>query len=252
MKRMRAVVRLLLAGTATAVLYAIWLAVGRSRTALRKRIVRLWTIAMGRIFGLRPRVEGEGPAGAFLLVANHVSWLDILLLGSLREVVFIAKAEMRGWPIIGPLATSTGTIFIDRGSRRDTLRVSEAIEQAVRDGTSVVLFPEGTSTDGNRLLPFKSALLESAARNTLPVHYAALRYETPQAAWPDDTPFGKHAWQLLQVARIDATVRFGGAVTARDRKELAEKLWNEVSTALSFSPGPVDRDERRMIGTGPR
>jgi 1-acyl-sn-glycerol-3-phosphate acyltransferase len=236
MKRVRATVRLLLAGTATAVLYAIWLAVGRARASLRKRIVRLWTIAMGRIFGLRPRVEGAGPAGAILLVANHVSWLDILLLGSLREVVFIAKAEMRSWPVIGPLATSTGTIFIDRGSRRDTLRVSEAIAQAVRNGTSVVLFPEGTSTDGNRLLPFKSALLESAARHALPVHYAALRYATPQAPWPDDTPFGKHAWQVLQVPRIEATVQFGGAVTAPDRKELAAKLWHEVSAALSLSP----------------
>jgi 1-acyl-sn-glycerol-3-phosphate acyltransferase len=236
MGKVRAAVRLLLAGTLTALLYTLWLAVGRSRAALRKRIVRSWTIAMGRIFGLRPKVEGKGPAGAFLLVANHVSWLDILLLGSLREVVFIAKAEMRGWPVIGPLATSTGTIFIDRASRRDTLRVSEAIEHAVRHGTSVVLFPEGTSTDGNRLLPFKSALLESAARNTLPVHYAALRYTTPQAAWPDDTPFGQHAWQVLQVPRIDATVHFGGAVTAPDRKELAERLWQEVSAALSLSP----------------
>jgi 1-acyl-sn-glycerol-3-phosphate acyltransferase len=238
MQRVRAVVRLLLAGMVTALLYALWLAVGRSRAALRKRIVRLWSRAMGRIFGLRPRVEGEGPAGPFLLVANHVSWLDILLLGSLREVVFIAKAEMQDWPVIGTLATSTGTIFINRGSRRDTLRVSEAIEQAVRNGTSVVLFPEGTSTDGNHLLPFKSALLESAARHALPVHYAALRYATPQAAWPDDTPFGKHAWQVLQVPRIDASVRFGGAVTASDRKELAETLWQAVSAALSLPPVP--------------
>jgi len=234
MTRLRAAMRLLLAGAATAALYALWLAAGRSRAGLRKRIVRRWTVTMGRIFGLRPHVAGIRPDGAFLLVANHVSWLDIFLLGSTSEVVFIAKAEMRGWPVIGPLATSTGTIFVDRRSRRDALRVSAAIEQAVRNGTSVVLFPEGTSSDGERVLPFKSALLESAARNGLPVHYAALRYQEPRAAWPDDRPFGEHAWQVLQLPRIDATVRFGGAVTAGDRKELAQKLWHEVSAALAL------------------
>ncbi|HWS71209.1 MAG TPA: lysophospholipid acyltransferase family protein, partial [Thermoanaerobaculia bacterium] len=146
------------------------------------------------------------------------------------EAVFVAKADIRSWPLLGGLASSTGTIFIDRGSRRDTLRVGATIERALANGRAVVVFPEGTSTDGAAVLPFKSSLLDVAARNALPVHYATIGYSIAEAAWGDDEPFGRHAWRLLQQPRIEATLRFGAApVVSDDRKELARELWERVS-----------------------
>jgi 1-acyl-sn-glycerol-3-phosphate acyltransferase len=230
MSRLRAISRIVAILGTTAVLYPIWF-IRRSR---RKAIVRRWHASMARILGVRVTIDGQPPADPVFLVSNHLGYLDIFLLGGILEVLFIAKAEIRNWPGLGVLASTTGTIFIDRRSRRDTLRVSSIIESAIRDRHAVVLFPEGTTTSENvTLLPFKSSLLELAAQNALPVHAAAIRYSVPEAAWPGDDPFGPHFWRLLQVPRIDATLRFGGSTVARDRKELANRLWEEVRRLLA-------------------
>lgn len=207
-------------------LYPLYLALPAKRAA----IVRLWHASMAKILGLHATIDGTPPRGAFLLVANHLGYVDVLLLGGILEAIFVAKADIRGWPLLGALAGSTGTIFIDRASRRDTLRVGELIERALARGRAVVVFPEGTATDGSRVLPFKSSLLDVAARKQLPVHFATIGYSIAEAAWGGDEPFGAHAWRLLQQPRIDATVRFGAApVVSGDRKELARELWRRVS-----------------------
>ncbi len=230
MSRLRAVARILAMLATTAVLYPIWFFARRRRTA----IVRRWHAAMARLIGVRVTIDGEPPGNLVFLVSNHVGYLDIFLLGGVLEVLFIAKSEIRHWPGLGALAATTGTIFIDRRSRRDTMRVSSIIESAIRDRHAVALFPEGTTTAGNvTLLPFKSSLLEVAALNALPVHAAAIHYSVREAAWNDDELFGLHFWRLLQVPRIDATLRFGGATVSHDRKELASRLWEEVHGLLT-------------------
>jgi 1-acyl-sn-glycerol-3-phosphate acyltransferase len=166
------------------------------------------------------------------MVSNHVTFLDILLLAQYVDVAFIAKSQVRQWPVIGRLAESVGTIFIDRSSRRDAIRVGAAIDESIREGLSVFLFPEGKSGDGKSVLPFKSALLDGAARNGLPVYYAAIRYALDEVAWPGDEAFTTLAWSLLKLPRIDVTLHFGGCVIAHDRKELAEGLWGEVGSLL--------------------
>src|SRR5258708_4319005 len=229
MSRLRAVARILAMLATTAVLYPIWFFARRRRTA----IVRRWHAAMARLIGVRVTIDGEPPGNLVFLVSNHVGYLDIFLLGGVLEVLFIAKSEIRHWPGLGALAATTGTIFIDRRSRRDTLRVSSIIEAAIRDRHAVVLFPEGTTTAENvRLLPFRSSLLEVAALSSLPVHTAAIHYSVPEAEWRNDDPFGPHFWRLLQVPRIDATLRFGGSRVSGDRKDLAGRLWEEVSRLI--------------------
>ena len=214
----------------TLLLYPLYLALPRRRAAIVKR----WHAGIARIVGVHATVEGTPPSGAVLLVANHLGYLDVFLLGGIIEAVFVAKADIRGWPLLGGLASSTGTIFIDRGSRRDTLRVGALIERAIANGRAVVVFPEGTATDGSSVLPFKSSLLDVAARNALPVHYATIRYSIAEAAWGGDEPFAGHAWRLLQQPRIDATLRFGAApVVSDDRKVLARELWERVSAEVA-------------------
>jgi 1-acyl-sn-glycerol-3-phosphate acyltransferase len=230
MRSLHAVRRIAFMAATTVVLYAQFLL----RPARRPAIVSRWHAAMGRLLGLRATIDGAPPTGAFLLVANHLSYVDVLLLGGAIEAVFVARADVRGWPLLGALASSTGTIFIDRGSRRDTLRVGEAIGRALAHGRAVVVFPEGTSTDGTDVLPFKSSLLDVAARHALPVYYATIRYSTQAAAWGGDEPFATHAWRLLQQPRIEAVLRFGAApIATNDRKELAQQLRDRVRAGLA-------------------
>lgn len=225
---MLALSRILRMTLLTLALYPLYLALPAKRAAIARR----WHAAMARILGMRATISGTPPRGAFLLVANHLGYVDVLLLGSVLECVFVARADVRGWPLLGGLAASTGTIFIDRASRRDTLRVGNAIERALANGRAVVVFPEGTSTDGAEVLPFKSSLLDVAARDRLPVHYARIGYSIPEAAWGGDEPFGTHALRLLQKPRIEATLRFGAEpVVSADRKELARELRERVAAA---------------------
>jgi 1-acyl-sn-glycerol-3-phosphate acyltransferase len=220
---LRRLTRLIAILTTTAFLYTIYL------VTRRKRIVRLWMSAMARILGVRVDISGSRPTGAFLLVSNHLGFLDILVLGAATGVVFVAKSEIAGWPGLGQLASITGTIYIDRRSPRDAIRVSETIANAVRGGTAVAIFPEGQSTDGSSVLPFKAALLESAAREQLPVHPATLHYDRDEAKWYGDETFGANFWRLLAVPRVNAALRFGDAIRSHDRKELARLLHAVVS-----------------------
>jgi len=220
----------------TAALYVVYI-VGRLITRRsqrwRDRMVRAWARTLSRCMGLEATIDGPRPTGAFLLVANHVSYVDILLLSQCVDVVFVAKSDVRHWPAIGALAASVDTIFIDREARRDAVRVSSAVDRAIRAGAGVALFPEGTSSDGSDVLPFKPALLEGAAREAMPVHHAAIRYVPAEVAWWGDMELAPHLWKLLQLPKLEASLRFGGAVVATCRKELAEKLRTEIRKEIA-------------------
>jgi len=240
--RVRAVLRLLALSAATVVLYTIYMigrVVTRGSRRWRNALVRMWARGFARCIALRSTVEGAPPRGSFLMVANHVSWVDIILLAQHADVVFIAMHEMRGWPAIGKLASTTGTIFINRDLRRDALRVATIIDDAMRDGAGILLFPEAAASDGTNVLPFKPALLDAAARTATPVYYATLQYARPEIAWYGEMPLMPHAWALLQMPHIDATLRFGGSIVERDRKKLAERLRNAVREPLLPARDPA-------------
>lgn len=203
----------------------------------RALIFHKWAKATAAILCVKIAVRGTLPAPSFLLVSNHLSYVDVLAFASQLKCVFVARGDVAGWPVIGSLCRAAGTIFVDRDKRKDVARVNGRIDQALSNGLGVVLFAEGTSSRGDMVLPFKSSLLEQAARAGLAVHYAALCYRTREGeppahlsvCWWGEMTFVKHVIGLLSLSEIRATVAFGAEpIQANDRKVLAERLWTAV------------------------
>lgn len=199
----------------------------------RNRIFRWWAVTGGRIIGMRARLTGTPPSGPFFLVSNHLGYVDIFLLGSHVDAAFVAKADLRRWPALGRVFATADTIFIDRSRRKDVLRVTELIENSMRRGLGILLFPEGTSGKGEGILPFKPSLLDFAARQEQPIHFACLSYRTPPGAssaqevvcWWGDTPFLPHAARLFRLPYFEASLHFcDEPVRGTDRKALANRL----------------------------
>jgi 1-acyl-sn-glycerol-3-phosphate acyltransferase len=183
-RNIRAAVKLTLYTSATLGLYALWFVVNpfvSDKVAWRQRIFHLWTLSFVRISQMRVEVTGKPPAPPFFLITNHLSYTDMGALRVVVDGVFVAKAEVKSWFLAGRICRDMGTIFIDRANRRDIPRAGEEIMRRLDAGEGVIVFPEGTSTAGEEVLPFNSSFFEFAARADLPVHYAALGYATPEA-----------------------------------------------------------------------
>ena len=246
----RAMYRVIPLCVATASIYLIWLcgapfvcAFSMLSHQWRSFIFRLWAQMVAAIAGMKIKVRGEAPRPPFFLVSNHLSYMDIVLLATRLDCVFVAKSEVANWPVIGPLCRSMKTIFINRNLRRDIPQALASMKQAIDEGSGVVLFAEGTSTAGATVAPFKPSLLELAAQAHMPVHYVSLSYRTPQKAppaqravcWWGEMTFPKHLFELLALRGFEAELVFGTQpIQAADRKVLANKLWRAVSA--QFSP----------------
>lgn len=199
----------------------------------RRRVVRTWGRGLARIAGVRVATEGEAPPPGALLVSNHLSYLDIPVLDSVVPMVFVARADLRRWPFWGFMATVGGTIYVDRATKRDVMRVRREMGDAMARGDTVLIFPEATSTAGDTILPLKPALLADAAAHGTPVHWLTLTYRTPGAGpaardrvcWWGDAGFLPHILGLFALRGVRCTIRFGDApLRADDRKALAVAL----------------------------
>ncbi len=189
-----------------------------------------------RALDIRVHAEGEMPPDG-LIVSNHLSYLDILCFSSIAPCVFVSKAEVRKWPVFGRLATNGGTIYIDRESKADAHRVATQIEHALRERVRVVLFPEGTSSDGSQVLRFHAPLFESAVRAGSTITPAGLRYEmkggdpAQDVCYWGDMTFGAHFLRLLSKGGVTAQIMVGApALGFKDRKEASSRLRSEVAT----------------------
>jgi len=212
----------------------------RRRLAWGQRVFRGWARTMGRVLGMRIEVAGTPPTAPFLLVANHLSYVDVLLLGAAAGGAFVAKREIAGWPVLGHLCRLVGTVFVDREAKRDLVRASSAMEAALAAGIGVVLFPEGGISGSEELQPFRPPLLQGAVATGRPVHWAVVAYDTPEGAPPAaeavvwSGPLLPHVLRLLALPAFRARVRFGDEpVHEPDRKRLAARLHREMATALS-------------------
>lgn len=205
--------------------------------ALRLALFHHWSRGAARIVGLRIERGGAPPRGPFLLVANHLSYLDVIVLGASLRATFVAKADVARWPLVGRLCAAVGTVFIDRARKRDLLRVLPVLEQRLGAGGGVVVFPEGTTSDGSRVLPFRSPLFAAAVRSSAPAYVATLTYETPYDAphpsravcWWGDMDFLPHLLELLRLEKSTARVTFGRhPIADTDRKRLARTTRSEI------------------------
>lgn len=193
------------------------------RVKAARRIPHRYFRLVARILAMRVAVEGGLPVkGPALIAANHASWLDIVAFSAVMPVVFVAKREVASWPFFGALAKLGQTIFINRESRRDTGRARNRMKEALAQGRLVVLFPEGTSSDGNRVLPFRSSLLgaaEEASGGNTPVIPATIAYTglhglplprgfRPRFAWFGSMDLPAHLWGLAKSGHFDVVIRF--------------------------------------------
>jgi 1-acyl-sn-glycerol-3-phosphate acyltransferase len=232
----------------TLVLLPLQLFAIRFRPRLAARIPMWWQRVAARCLGLKVRIEGTPATGRpLLLVSNHVSWVDIVTLGSLLPVSFIAKSEVGGWPVVKWLARLQRSVFIDRTRRTATAASNSAIAARLAGGEALVLFAEGTTGDGIGVLPFRSALV-GAARDAggadmpilvqpVAVVYVGFqglpidRSRMAEIAWHGDMDLAPHLVGLIDIGAIDAVVAFGTPITFgpdSDRKAVTARVEAEV------------------------
>lgn len=206
-----------------------WLLV-KSGAAFARRLPHLYHRGVARLMGLRITVVGEPVAGACLMASNHASWLDIVVLSAVAPVSFVSKREVGSWPIFGSFARLQRTVFVDRDRRTATGRFRDEMQARLAAGDTLVLFPEGTSSDGNRVLPFKSALMGAAERTVdgggehVPVQPVSVAYtglhglpmgrrRRPFFTWYGDMDLAPHLWEALGAGPVDVTVVLHEPVT---------------------------------------
>lgn len=204
----------------------------------REQQVNAWARKMLSISGIELVVKGEPLAtGPVLLVANHVSWLDILVMHSAGYCRFVSKAEVRRWPLVGTLAAGAGTLFIERQSRRDAHRVVHHMVEHLQDGQVLAVFPEGTTSDGLSLLPFHGNLIQAAITANVPVQALSLRFIDRRTGavshaprYIDDDTLLSSVWRTLTARELMAEVTIGTPALAsgRDRRTWAGDLQREI------------------------
>lgn len=241
----------ILRGVLTALLVLPWGSPG-----LRMTLTREWSRSLLGLLGIRLKIRGnplDVASHNVLLVSNHVSWLDIYLLNAVRPLRFVSKAEVRNWPVVGWLAIFTGTLFLERGKRRDTARVNDAVSAALANGDCVAFFPEGTTTDGTHLKPFLSSLLQAAINAQSVLRPVALRYVLPgggidmAAAYYGDMSMMDSLRNILARKEIRAELIFLEPISTsgKHRRELAQQAEAAISSALHpasprTKPGTAD------------
>ena len=240
MKNLRAAYRYFSFVVATFGIYGVWFLTASfvpNKVLWRQMIFQAWARSFVRISKMKIEVIGKPPVAPFFLVTNHLSYTDVPALRAVVNSVFVAKSEVGGWFLAGKICRDMGTIFIDRNNRRDIPRAGAEIIKRFEQGEGVVVFPEGTSTIGEKVLPFNSSFFEFAARAQLPISYASITYATPSnvpkatetVSWWDTKTFGEHLWYLFQAREYTAIIHFGDTpILNENRKELAQILHEKV------------------------
>lgn len=206
----------------------------------RNARVQVWARQMLAVLGIDLQLHGTPPPGGpVLLVANHISWLDILVMHAARHCRFVSKSEVKHWPLLGTLATGAGTLYIEREKRRDAMRVVHHVAERLQAGEILAVFPEGTTSNGIDLLPFHANLIQSAVSAKAPVQPVGLRFISTATGQPslapcyigDDTLLGSFWRTLTAPGGITVVVAYGTAQQAegRDRRAWAAALQGAVA-----------------------
>jgi 1-acyl-sn-glycerol-3-phosphate acyltransferase len=207
----------------------------------RQQHIRWWSAKLVRMAGLDLQVSGTPRPGATLLVANHISWLDIAAIHAVApQARFVSKADVLAWPLLGWLIKGAGTLFIERERKRDALRVLHQVADALKAGNTVAVFPEGTTGDGATLLPFHANLMQAAISTGTPVQCVVLRYSDPEhrfspaAQFLGETTLLQSVWRMLSAQGLCVHVEMLQPQGARhaDRRALSEYLRCQIHAQL--------------------
>lgn len=209
------------------------------RLGARARWLHRWCEFACRVLGIRITTRGQVPRSG-LLVCNHLSYLDIIVLSAIRSCVFVAKRDIAAWPLFGWLTWAAGTIFVDRERRLASATVVDRIRRAIGQGQLVVLFPEGTSSDGSGVLPFKTSLLEAAVQIRCPVAAGAIEYALNDGSVADEVCYWRdmtlvpHLLNLFFKREIRSKCSFSHSkIRTGNRKDIASELREEILSMRS-------------------
>lgn len=222
-------------------LLIVWLRWPALNAAGRQARVRRWSGQLLRVLGVRLEVVGQGRPGAKLLVANHVSWLDIAAMHAvLPEARFVSKASVKDWPLVGTLVSAVGTLYIERASKRDALRVVHQMAAALTEGDTVAVFPEGTTGPGWPLLPMHGNLLQAAISTEVPLQPVVLRWHQPGRDYSEAAQFIgqmtllESMWRILSARELAVRVQVLAAqgTAHADRRALVEHVAELIAAEL--------------------
>lgn len=218
---------------------------GRLAPSESALLVRAWSRRALDIAGIGLVVQGHPPlTGPVLVVANHISWLDILVINAARPCRFVSKADVREWPVLGTLVAGAGTLFIERERRRDAMRVVHHLAEQLREGEVLAVFPEGTTSDGDTVLPFHANLLQAAIATGAPVLPLVLRYADARSGQPSlapsyagETTLLQSVWRTLMADALQAQLDYGESVASHgmERRSLAQALRQDIAARLGVT-----------------
>lgn len=247
MRRLKALWRLCRVGTHLMVgLWRVWTRFPGWSQDQRDLAVQAWALEFLDCLAIKLVVHGSPPErGPMLLAANHISWLDIVVMHAARHCRFVSKDEVRRWPLVSTLANSAGTLYLSRESRRDALRVVHQMADCLRAGEVLAVFPEGTTGDGSTLLPFHANLLQAALVVDAPVQPISLQFADGGTGdisfapcYVGDDTLMQSLWRTLCADNVVAVVRFGTPQLAmgRDRRAWSTDLRDSIAAMRSTHP----------------
>lgn len=237
-------------------------------SGLMRRFNRILQIFLNLKIDLDGARDSVRLSGQFI-VANHLGYLDGIVLGSLFPVIFVTKRQVKRWPVIGQLLTLLGAIFVDREDKKDMPRVFDRISKTLRKETNVLVFPEGTSSNGEKLLPFQSAFFAAPLTARAPVVPITLTYRSidqqpvsvanrDRIYWYGDMSFAPHLWDLLGTKRIEVSVKIHSKIETADllnnslsRKQLSEACYNIITQKVGLDPQKTEEPYRGFSGVTP-
>ena len=210
---------------------------------VRRRILQSWSAGLLDIFNVRLDLDKNDPLRTLrhgLIVTNHISWLDVFVLNAVVPMRFVAKSEVRRWPVIGWLCARAQTIFLERGKARSAARINVQMVELLHQGECLAVFPEGTTTDGKQVAHFHSSLLQPAIDAGALVNPIAIRYQdtggmhSTAAAYIDDLSFGASMWNILSTPELHVRLIATPSLAAHgmDRRSLTRTSHDSISTAL--------------------
>ena len=220
-------------------------AMAQSTQAQRDALISQWNADVLRHLGVKREIQGELANGSTLVVSNHVSWMDIMAINSVRTCQFVSKIEVANWPIVGPMVTLAGTLYIDRSKRRDAQRVLHVMADNLQSGRCLAVFPEGTTGPGPQLLHFHANLLQAAIDARSAVQVVVLRYAdamhafSPFAMYVGDTSLAQSLWWIACADQLTVHVKILPAQIGphTDRRVLSASLHHDMSVELRKARG---------------